>query len=164
MGQWSKLKRYSWQSNLSHAGLCMQAIKVQNQQCSCIKNNKLCGPWCSCYNCYNGEGKHSRRALICIRTLTHLFDDNQGDHSEKGSSCTSNVVEELPPQLAAQSEDEQTSSDEDRLWWWRKARSRLFSNCKMWSGGAACYWMRNASNNSPPSMLVDSVASGDGIS
>lgn len=48
-----------------------------------------------------------------ILTLTHLFDDNSGDHSEKGSSCTSNVVEESPPQLAAQSEDEQTSSDED---------------------------------------------------
>ena len=38
--------------------------KCKTKQCTCVKQDKECGPGCSCFDCHNGEGKHS--------TLLHL--------------------------------------------------------------------------------------------
>ena len=36
-------------------GCGCQKTKCSNKQCSCYKNNRQCGPGCSCVNCYNHE-------------------------------------------------------------------------------------------------------------
>ena len=39
-------------------GCACKRSKCKTKQCSCVKNNKSCGPGCSCCDCHNGEGNN----------------------------------------------------------------------------------------------------------
>ena len=99
--------------NFLMQGCQCKLSKCMTKHCSCVKQNKKCGPGCVCCDCHNREGKTI--LYNCKLTLTCRF-DNPGNHCmESSNGAEASSSQSLSLRYDPSPKDSDTSDDEEKL-------------------------------------------------